>query len=95
MTVGEVITAADLAIGPGPAAAADSGQVVVPVSDPLVVAPPIGATVRVYSDGLVLAADARIVDVVDDVVYVAVDERDGPAVAAAAQFRQASIVFVP
>ena len=69
---GEIIVRADLATGAGPAAGADRGDIVVPISDPLITNPSIGLDVAVYSDGLVLAADARIVHVETDVVFVAV-----------------------
>ena len=91
---GEVVVRSDLAAGSGPAAGADTGDVVVPVSDPLVVAPEVGSAVAVYSEGIVLAASAQIVRVDADVVFVAVDAADAALVAAAAQTRQASIVFL-
>lgn len=91
---GEVIRSDDLSSGAGPAAGADSGQVVVPISDPLVAHPPVGVAVAVYGDGLVLAADARIVQVEGDIVFVAVAADEAPMVAAAAQTRQASIGFL-
>ncbi len=90
---GEVIVAADLTVGIGPAAGAADDTVVVPVSDPLVVNAPIGAAVAIYSDGLVLADSAEIVAVDLDVAFIAVDPADAPLVAAAAQLRSASIVF--
>jgi hypothetical protein len=93
VTAGEPITAVDLVLGVGPAAAADEGSVVVPVSDPFVSSAPVGVRVAIYAEGLVLAPSARIVAVDGDVVFVAVDEADGPIVAAAAQLRTASIVF--
>ncbi|WP_040495445.1 hypothetical protein [Ilumatobacter nonamiensis] len=91
---GEVIVAADLEAGPGPAAAAEPGEVVVPISDPLVAHPEIGVGVAVYSDGLVLAESGRIVHIEADVVFVAVAAAEAPIVAAAAQTRQASLGFL-
>jgi len=91
---GEIIVRADLTVGAGPAAGAASGNVVVPVSDPLLTEPPIGVDVAIYSDGLVLADDARIVHVDGPVVFVEVNAASAPMVAAAAQTRQASIAFV-
>lgn len=91
---GEIIVAADLEAGPGPAGAADAGEVVVPISDPLVTDPEVGVAVAVYSDGLVLAPAARIVHTDVDVVFVAVDASEAPIVAAAAQTRQASLGFI-
>lgn len=93
ISTGELIVAADVAVGRGPAAGAGDGQVVVPISDPLLATAPVGVDVSVYADGVVLASDALIVHVDDGVVFVAVDESDGPIVAAAAQLRSASIVF--
>ena len=46
-----------------------------PVSDPLLTEPPIGVDVAIYSDGLVLADDARIVHVDGPVVFVEVNCR--------------------
>jgi hypothetical protein len=91
---GEIIVDADLTVGSGPAAGAASGHVVVPVSDPLVTDPSVGIDVAIYSDGLVLADEARVVHVDGAVVYVEVDAAAAPMVAAAAQTRQASIAFV-
>jgi hypothetical protein len=91
---GEIIVDADLTVGSGPAAGAASGHVVVPVSDPLVTDPSVGIDVAIYSDGLVLADEARVVHVDGSVVYVEVDAAAAPMVAAAAQTRQASIAFV-
>jgi|GEM_PF-1186222 len=90
---GEIVVADDLRIGVGPAASAEAGDVVVPVSDPLLATAPVGVRVSVYSEGVVLAERAMIVGVDADVVFVAVAERDAPAVAAAAQLRTASVVF--
>jgi len=91
---GEIIVDADMSVGDGPAAGAAAGRVVVPVSDPLVTSPAVGLDVTIYSDGLVLADEARIVQVDGAVVFVEVDATDAPMVAAAAQTRQASIAFV-
>ncbi|MGA9275322.1 hypothetical protein, partial [Ilumatobacter sp.] len=89
-----IIVRGDLTEGPGPAAGADPGEVVVPISDPLVAHPDVGLAVAVYSDGLVLASSARIVHVDDDVIFVAVPVDMAPTVAAAAQMRQASVTFI-
>jgi len=91
---GEIIVDADMSVGDGPAAGATAGHVVVPVSDPLVTGPAVGLDVTIYSDGLVLADEARIVQVDGSVVFVEVEATDAPMVAAAAQTRQASIAFV-
>lgn len=91
---GEIVTVGDLTMGSGPAAGADPGEVVVPVRDALVVRPDVGLDVAVYSDGLVLAQAARIVQVDEEVVFVAVAADAAPVVAAAAQTDQASIVFL-
>ena len=55
----------------------------------------IGLDVQVAADGIVLAEAAAVVDVVDDVVFVAVREADGAVVAAAAQRGIASLLYVP
>jgi SAF domain len=95
IAVGEVVVAGDVTDGVGPAAQADTGTVVVPVRDPLVVSAPLGARVGVFADGIVLAASAKVVHLDADVVFIAVDSADGPVVAAAAQMQTASIVFLP
>jgi hypothetical protein len=92
---GEVLTSFDVATRPGPASGADSGEVVVAVADPLARNVVVGAAVQIAADGLLLAESGRIVQVVDDVVLVAVDERDGPVVAAAAHAGIASLLFLP
>lgn len=91
---GEIVVRADLALGAGPAAGAATGHVVVPVNDPLVTNPSVGLDVAIYSDGLTLAGEARIVHVDADVVFVEVPVSDAAMVAAAAQTRQASIAFL-
>ena len=68
---------------------------VVALSDPLARDVVAGLDVQVTADGLVLADAARVTGVVDDVIFVAVSERDGPAVAAAAQQGIASLLYLP
>jgi hypothetical protein len=68
---------------------------VVALSDPLARDVTIGLAVQVSADGLVVADDATVTAVVDDVVFVAVRERDGPSVAAAAQQGLASLLYLP
>ncbi len=95
---GEVITATDLADGVGPAAVAEDGEVVVAVSDPLLLAATaslsVGLHVAVHSEGVVLAERARIVAIDGEVVFVALDASDAPTVSAAAQARLASLAFL-
>lgn len=95
---GEVVTETDVASGNGPAAAAESGEVVVAVSDPILSTAmstvSVGLRVSIHSEGIVLANDARITAVDGDVVFVALDVEDATAVSAAAQLRIASIAFV-
>lgn len=90
---GEVIVEADVTVGPGPAAGADDGQVVVAISDPLVGRVPVGVSVAVYAEGIVLAETGRIVEVDGSTVYVAVDVAVAPVVAAAAHDHVASLAF--
>jgi hypothetical protein len=92
---GEVLVAADLAAVPGPAARADVGQAVVGVSDPMAPGAEVGAVVEVVAEGIVLAERGVVVELIDEVVFVAVPAERAPAVAAAAQQRLASLVFVP
>ncbi len=95
--VGEVVTAVDVVAGPGPAAAADEGDVVVAISDPLLQGAmanvSVGLQVAVHSEGIVLADEARIVAIDGDVVFVALNRGDAAIVSAAAQTRLASLAF--
>lgn len=95
VTIGEVLTTSDVTARPGPAARAPRGTVVVGISDPLAPHTPIGATVQVAADGLLLADEATVVDSIDEVVFVAVDATDGPAVAAAAHQGVATLLHLP
>ena len=92
---GEVLTNLDIADRRGPAALADEGTVVVALADPLGRDDAIGLDVQIAADGIVLAGTATIVDVVDDVVFVAVDVVDGAVVAAAAHQGIASLLYLP
>ena len=98
VSAGEIITAGDLAGGAGPAAAADDGEVVVAIGDPLLVGAmsnvSIGLRVAVHSEGIVLADEARIVAIDGDVVFVALDPASASSVSAAAQARLASLAFL-
>ena len=95
VAAGEVLTAVDITDVVGPAALAEPGTVVVALSDPLARSVVPGLRVEVTADGLVLADSAAVTDVVDDVIFVAVGERDAAAVAAAAQQGVASLVYLP
>jgi hypothetical protein len=95
VAAGEVLTELDVHRGLGPAALAEAGTVVVAVSDPLARDVSPGLAVQVSADGVVVADSARVTSVVDDVVFVAVNERDGPIVAAAAQQGAASLLYLP
>lgn len=92
---GDVLTTLDVASRPGPAARAEAGTVVVGLTDPLGAYATIGAPVQVAADGLLLSGAATVVDVVDDVVFVAVAAADGPAVAAAGQQGLATLLHLP
>jgi len=92
---GEILTAADVTAAPGPASSAESGTAVVAVIDPLVRDASIGLEIWVSSEGVVLAEEATIVSIVDDVVFVSVPDRDAPMVAAASQAGLASLIFLP
>jgi hypothetical protein len=92
---GDVLTTVDVTARTGPAARAEVGTVVVGLSDQHGLHAPIGAPVLVAADGLLLADAATVVDVIDDVVFVAVAAADGPAVAAAAQQGLATLLHLP
>ena len=95
IAAGEILTELDVTARAGPAALAEPGTVVVALSDPLARGVVVGLAVQVSADGVVLADDAVVSGVVDDVVFVAVSEPDGPRVAAAAQQGTASLLFLP
>jgi hypothetical protein len=95
VAAGEVLTELDVSSRPGPAALADTGTVVVALSDPLARDVAAGLAVRVSADGVVVADSAVVTLVVDDVVFVAVSARDGPVVAAAARQGTASLLYLP
>jgi hypothetical protein len=95
ITRGEVVVGADLTEPTGPAALATDGTMVVGIVDLLARDVRIGLVVQVVSEGIVLADEARVVAVADEVVFVAVESRTAPMVAAAAHDATASLVFVP
>lgn len=95
VSIGEIVMAADLAAPTGPAALADAGTLVVGITDLLARNVRIGLDVQVAAEGVVLAERATVVDLADDVIFVAVDARDAPMVAAAARTSAASIIFAP
>ncbi len=95
VAAGEVLTHLDVTSRSGPAALAEPGTVVVALSDPLARDVVVGLNVRVTADGIVVAAAARVTGVVDDVIFVAVDETEAPTVAAAAQQGIASLLYLP
>ena len=92
---GEVLTSLDVTTAPGPAAGAEPGSVVVAIADPLARGLEAGVRVQVAADGLVLAESGTVVDVIDEVVYVAIGEHDGPIVAAASQQGIATLLYLP
>lgn len=95
VAAGEVLTRLDVSSNPGPAALADSGTVVVALSDPLARDVVVGLSVQVSADGVVLADAAQVTGVVDDVIFVAVSVDEAPTVAAAAQQGIASLLYLP
>ncbi len=95
VAAGEVLTELDVTSRAGPAALAEAGTVVVAMSDPLARDVAVGLAVQVAADGLIVAGTAMVTGVVDDVIFVAVDEREGPNVAAAAQQGIASLLYLP
>jgi len=95
VAAGEVLVDLDLATLPGPAALAEPGTAVVALSDPLTRNLTIGLEVQIAADGLLIAEDGVVVDLVDDVVFVAVPTSDAATVAAAAHAGLASLVYLP
>lgn len=99
ISAGEIITSADVGGRTGPAATASPDEVVIPIDDSLLSSAlaslSVGLDVAIHSDGVVLAASGRIVSLEGDVVFVAIAPSDAAAVSTAAQYRTASIVFLP
>jgi len=95
VSIGEIVVAADLATPTGPAALADAGTLVVGITDLLARNVRIGLDVQIAAEGIVLAERATVVHLADEVIFVAVDARDAPMVAAAARTSSASIIFAP
>ncbi len=95
VVAGEILTQADVTATPGPAGRAEPGTAVVGLVDPLARNTTIGLRVHVVSEGVTLTDQATVVDVVDEVTFVAVPAREAAMVAAAAQSGLASLVFLP
>jgi len=95
VSAGEVLVATDLTQAHGPAARTAPGTVVVGLTDSLSRDVAIGLSVQVVAEGLVLASEATVVEVIDEVIFVAVSEREAPAIAAAAHSGLTSLVYVP
>lgn len=99
LSAGEVITTADVGARIGPAATASPGEVVIPIDDSLLDSAlsslSVGLDVAIHADGVVLAATGRIVSLDGNVVFVAVAPDVAASVSSAAQYRAASIVFLP
>jgi hypothetical protein len=95
VAAGQVLTDLDVTARTGPAALAAPGTVVVALSDPLAREVAAGLRVQVAADGLVIAGDATVTGVVDDVIFVAVGADEAAVVAAAAQQGTASLLYLP
>lgn len=95
VAAGEILVDIDIRATPGPAGGADVGTVVVAVSEPRSRSLTTGLAVQVTADGIILAERATIVDLADDVVFVAVDPADAAAVAAANRADLATLLFLP
>lgn len=92
---GEILTEVDIAPRPGPAALAPVGTIVVAIADPLARYVPLGASVQIAADGLLIAERATVTDATDDVMFLAVEPGVAPAVAAAAEQGLAVILILP
>lgn len=95
VAAGEVLTSIDITTVAGPIGGATTDSVVVGIIDPLARGAVVGSSVRISSEGIVLAESGRVVSLADEIVFVAVDSTDAPMIAAAAQSGLASILFVP
>jgi hypothetical protein len=95
VAAGAIVTDVDVTTRAGPASIAQPGTVVVAVSDALARDVTTGLRVQIAADGVILAGSATVSAVIDDVVFVAVPEREAPVVAAAAQQGIASLLYLP
>lgn len=95
VTAGEIVVGADVATAAGPAGLAAPGTVVVGLVDPLARNVAVGSTVQVSADGVVVCDEATVAAISDEVIQLAVPERDAPIVAAAAHDGLASILIRP
>ena len=95
LTTGEILVGADVATAAGPAGLAAPGTVVVGLVDPLARNVAVGSTIEVSADGVVVCDEATVVAISDEVIQVAVPERDAPTVAAAAHDGLASVLIRP
>ncbi len=95
VAAGEIIVETDLTNELGPAARAELGTVVVGLTDPLSRQVVVGLVVQIVAEGIVLAAEATVVETIDEVIFVAVPEREAPAIAAAAHSGLASLLYLP
>ncbi len=95
VTAGEIVVDADVAAAAGPAGLAEPGTVIVGIVDPLARNVAVGSTVQATADGVIVCDEATVVAISDDVIQLAVPERDAPIVAAAAHDGLASILIVP
>lgn len=95
LSAGAVVEEADIATIGGPAAGAARGTAVVAIPMLGQSSAVAGTSVDVVADGLVLATDAEIVAAESDTLFVSVERRAAPSVAAAAQSGIASVVYLP
>lgn len=95
VAAGEILVGIDITATPGPAGGADPDTVVVAISEPLGRSLTTGLAVQVTAEGIILAERATIVELADDVVFVAVDPADAAAVAAADRADLATLLFLP
>ena len=90
---GEILTAVDVGGDTSGIAAAGSLTIAIRAYDAPIAR--VGDNVHVLAEGLSLSPAGMVVDVIDDVVHVAVPESDAPAVALAANNGTATIAVAP
>ncbi|MEM9515150.1 MAG: hypothetical protein AAGA42_09870 [Actinomycetota bacterium] len=93
IAAGEVLTAVDVASEGAGVAAQGTLTIAIRSYEPTITA--VGDSVHVLAEGRSVSDSGVVVDVVDDVVHVAVPETDAPAVAWAASTGSATIAVAP
>lgn len=95
IAAGEIIVASDISITVGPLALVPDGWAAVAIVESPASDARVGERVQVVSEGVVIAAEALVVDAAAEVTIVAMPAEAAPAAAHASQTSRASLVRSP